>query len=404
MATRDQVRLEPEDISEHGLYDVPDFSLALGGPLFQLFRKSHLTGDGLELLYRRLLAGFALGWIPLLVLSVFQPSLGADKLSFFHDIEVHVRFLVALPALITAELIVHHRLRPVVRAFLDRQLVLSDEMPVFRSVVQSAVRLRNSIALELCLILLVYTAGLWIWGHRESLSSATWYAMPGGHWNLTPAGYWYVFVSIPMFQFILLRWYMRFFIWYRFLWQVSRMQLHLIATHPDRCAGLAFLGKSAYAFGPILFAQGALLAGVVATRILYGGATLLSLKFEIGGFVIFFLVIVLGPLLMFTPSMAAAKRRGLAEYGWLAQRYVEGFERRWVSGAPDFNEVLGSADIQSLADMGNSYSVVREMRAVPFGLDDVYRLAAATATPLIPLLLTMFSPQELLLRIMKIVF
>ena len=34
------------------------------------------------------------------------------------------------------------------------------------------------------------------------------------------------------------------------------MNLNLIPTHPDRCAGLAFVGKSAYAFGPILFAQG----------------------------------------------------------------------------------------------------------------------------------------------------
>jgi hypothetical protein len=33
-------------------------------------------------------------------------------------------------------------------------------------------------------------------------------------------------------QFLLLRWYVRFFIWYRFLWRVSRLNLHLVPIHP----------------------------------------------------------------------------------------------------------------------------------------------------------------------------
>src|SRR5271168_4475640 len=104
------------------------------------------------------------------------------------------------------------------------------------------------------------------------------------------AGIWYVFISLPIVQFLLLRWYLRLFIWFRFLWQVSRIDLKLISTHPDRCAGLAFLGKSAYAFGPILFAQGAMLAGLVASRVLYGGESLLAFKMQMGGFVVFFVL------------------------------------------------------------------------------------------------------------------
>jgi len=198
---------------------------------------------------------------------------------------------------------------------------------------------------------------------------------------------------------------MRLFIWFRFLWQVSRINLNLIATHPDRCAGLAFLGKSAYAFGPILFAQGAILAGVIASRILYMGESLLSFKLQIAGFVAFFVFAILGPLSMFTPQMARAKRKGLADYGLLAQRYVESFDQKWTHSDPAHSEeLLGTADIQSLADLGNSYALVREMRAVPFGLEDISRLAAATAAPLLPLMLTIFSPEELIMRIIKVVF
>ena len=213
-----------------------------------------------------------------------------------------------------------------------------------------------------------------------------------------------MFISIPILQFILLRWYVRFFIWYRFLWQVSRMQLNLLPAHPDRAGGLAFIGSSAYAFGPIVFAQGAMLAGLIASRVLYHGENLLSFKLQGASFVAFFVCVILGPLLMFSPQMAAARRKGLADYGLLAQQYVESFQQKWIAGNVGSDELLGTGDIQSLADLGNSYAVVREMRITPFGLQDVTRLAAVTAAPLVPLLLTVWSPEEVIMRVLKVVF
>jgi hypothetical protein len=383
-----------------------DFSLVLGGPIFQLLRKSHLAGDSLELVYRRILIITMVAWLPLLLLTTLDSSAGnVDRLSFFHDVEAHVRFLVALPVLIAAELIVHLRLRPVVRRFVERRVVLPKDLPRFHRAIESAIGLRDSIPLEVGLVVVVYAVGLWLWQSRIALDAPTWYAVPGGRWQLTAAGYWYVFVSLPIVQFILLRWYLRLVVWYRFLWQVSRIDLHLVPTHPDRAAGLAFLGKSAYVFGPILFAQGAMLAGLVAGRVLYRGESLMSFRLEAGGFVAFFVFAILGPLLMFTPAMARAKRRGVADYGLLAQRYVERFDQKWiVRDAASSEELLGAPDIQSLADLGNSYALVRDMRSVPFGLEDITRLAAATAAPLLPLALTVLSPEELIMRVVNVVF
>jgi hypothetical protein len=181
--------------------------------------------------------------------------------------------------------------------------------------------------------------------------------------------------------------------------------LCLISTHPDRAGGLAFLGKSTYAFGPILFAQGVLLAGLIASRILYEGESLLSFKIEAVSLVGFFVLFLLGPLVMFTPQLARAKRRGLDAYGLLANRYVQGFEDKWVRGdAAQGDDFLGTGDIQSLADLGNSYATVQEMHLVPFGLKDIARLAAVTAAPLLPLALTVFSLEELVMRLIKILF
>ena len=384
-----------------------DFSLVLGGPLFQLYRRTHLAGNGLELLRRRVLAITLFAWLPLLLLAALEGHAlgGAVKIPFLHDIEANARFLVALPMLIVAELVVHRRISPLLRKFVERRIIVTEDRPAFDAAVNSALRIRDSIPAEVALLALVYSVGLWIWRSQIALGAATWYAAPDAtHLHLTLAGYWYVFVSVPLFQFILLRWYMRLVLWFRLLWQISRLNLRLSAAHPDRAGGIGFLGGSSYAFGPILFAQGSLLAGLIASRVLYEGKSLLSFKMEAAGFVAFFVLCILGPLLMFTPMLEHAQRKGSAEYGLLANRYIFGFEEKWIKVVPETSELLGTPDISGLADLGNSYSVVHEMRIVPFGLQDITRLAAATAAPLVPLMLTILSPQELLARLFKILF
>jgi hypothetical protein len=182
------------------------------------------------------------------------------------------------------------------------------------------------------------------------------------------------------------------------------MDLHLVSTHPDKAGGLSFLGKSTYAFGPFLFAQGALLSGLIATRVIYGGQSLMSFKLDVVGLIGFFVLFLLGPLTVFTPRLADAKRGGLARYGKLASEYVAAFEEKWILRKETDEQLLGSADLQSLADLDGSYSIIREMRVVPFGVQDISRLVVVTALPLLPLALTIFSLEELVMRLLKIVF
>jgi hypothetical protein len=390
------------------LKEPQDFSLVLGGPLFQLFRKAGMDGDAAGMVVRRMLILAGIAWLPLLVLSLIarQAQSDAAGVPFLYDVEAHVRFLVALPILIAAELVVHLRLRPVVRRFEERGIVRPEELPRFHGIIDSVMRLRNSVAAEITLVLVVYTLGLWFWRHHSALGTETWHAVGDGErMRLTLAGYWYTFVSVPLFQFILLRWYLRLGLWFWFLWRVSRLNLRLVPTHPDRTGALGFLGGSSYAFSPVLFAQGAVLAGLIASQIFYAGHGLLDYKVEVAGLVAFFVVIMLGPLAVFTPHLLQAKRQGLADYGRLASRYTGEFEEKWVrGGSPAGEPLLGSADIQSLADLGNSYAVVQEMRFVPFGWKDVTRLVAVTAAPLLPLSLTIFSLEEVVTRLIRIVF
>ena len=290
----------------------PDFSLVLGGPLYQLLRRAHLSDDTMAMLYRRIIVLTLICWSPLLVLSTLQGQLlgGRSTVPFLMDVEVHVRFLVVVPLLVAAELVVHRRMRPLVAQFLERDLIADEDLPRFKSAIASAARLRNSLLAEILLIVVVYAVGsLVIWRHYTALNMTTWYSMySDGDWSLSPAGIWFVLVSLPLFQFLLIRWYFRIFVWARFLWQVSRINLRLVPTHPDRAGGLGFLSAVVYAYVPLLLAHGAMLAGLYAQRIFYVGDTLPSFKLETIAIVVFLLLLVQGPLL----GVFAATGRGKA--------------------------------------------------------------------------------------------
>jgi hypothetical protein len=385
-------------------HEPPDFSLVLGGPLYQLLVRTHLEDSALGHLKKRLIIISLLAWLPLMLLSLIDGTAwGGVGVPFLYDIETQIRFLVVLPLFIAAELLVHQRLRLVVGQFIERDIITEDVLPRFREVIASAMKLRNSVSIELILLVFIFVGGHYIWtavsGITKSITgTGTWYGtVSEGSTKLSAAGYWYIFVGRPLFQFIMVRWYFRLFIWARFLYQSSRLELNLIPTHPDRAAGLGFLGVSIMAFAPLLMAHGAMLAGLMANPIFFLGAKLIDFKMEIVGGVLFLMLMTLGPLLVFSPRLLQAKRTGLREYGLLASRYVSEFDLKWVrGGAATDEQLIGSGDIQSLADLGNSFQVIREIKPFPFSRDTVVQLVVITLLPVAPLVLTMIPLEELL--------
>lgn len=381
--------------------DSQDFSLVQGGPLFQLLYRAHLYGDGLTLLKRRVVFFSTVAWLPLLVLSALGGELveGDAAIPFMRDVDVHVKFLVVVPLLIIAELVVHRFLRPIVAQFLKQGLLSESAKPRFDAAVASALRLRNSLLAEVLLLAFVYGVGiLVVWRHYTGLNAITWYATPSaGGTSLTLTGMWYGIVSLPIFQFLALRWIYRLLIWARLLFQISRLDLNLVPTHPDRSGGLGFLSNVLYAFFPLALAFGAVLSGNLASRILYTGAKLPDFKLQIAAAVILLVLIFVGPLLVFGGQIAAVKRKGLLEYGALAQNYVRDFDTKWLrGGAAEGDAVLGSEDIQSLADLANSFEVVRTMRMVPVAGRDILLVAVAVLVPIAPLMLTVMPIDQLL--------
>src|SRR6185369_10719864 len=125
--------------------DAENFSLVLGGPLYQLLRRAHLSDDALQMARQRVAVIALLAWLPLFVLSALEGHLwaGSTTVPFFFDLEVHIRFLVVVPLLVIAELVVHQRLRPVALGFLERNLVPESARTRFDAALRSAYALRN---------------------------------------------------------------------------------------------------------------------------------------------------------------------------------------------------------------------------------------------------------------------
>ena len=391
-----------------GFAELPHFSLGSGGLLFRLSRKLHLSGDKPPLVLRRIVVVLCFTWLPLLALSVFAASALGDAISvpFLRDFDVNIRFLIALPVLLAAEVAVDSSISSSLQRFLTRGIILEEDLPAFRAAIASASHLSNAFVVDIGLIIVVYTAGHWLWLSQVALGETSWYgSLQGTRLHLTAAGYWYAFFSIPVFRFIMARWYLRLFIWFRLLWRVSWLNLQLQPAHPDRAGGLNFLGTASYAFAPMLVAQGALLAGIFADRVVLERESFLNFKVTAAALAIFWVLALLAPLAMFTPQLWRAKRQGRSEYGLLASRYLIAFREKWIVGPPPKGEeLLGTSDIQALADMESSYDAVRRMRLVPFGLGEVTALAAMTLAPLLPLLLTVYSLDQLVGRALKMMF
>jgi hypothetical protein len=374
-----------------------------GGLFTALLRLVRLDDNSPKGVRRRVVVIALLAWLPLLVLATAQGNLlEGVAVPFVRDIETHVRLLVVIPLLLVAEVEARRFLPAVVQEFPRRNLVAADAMPRFEAAVASSSRLRNSALAEAVLIVLVYAVFMSIiWRQHGSSFASTWYAQSTAAGpQLTLAGYWLAFVSLPIVQFLMLRWYLWIFTWARFLWQVSRIRLELAPTHPDRAGGLGFLESSGHIFLMVAVAHGALAAGPIASLILFKGAALTEFADELALIIAWVICVVFGPLLFFMPQLVAAKKAGLFEYGRLAERYVREFRAKWLGERAGTDEpLMGSADIQSLADLGNAYAVVEGLRLAPISYVAVIRLAVTTLIPVAPLLLTMVPLNELVLKL-----
>jgi hypothetical protein len=380
-----------------------DFSLVRGGPFYHLWLRMGLAKEHLELQVRRTLFFVLVTWLPLLLLSSLYPERLATP--FLADLDVQVRLLVALPIFLLGELYNGKHLNFVVRLFVDRNIVPLKSRSDFRGIITSTEKLRDSWIAEVIMLVAAFTLGIWLWGGNHPAINSTWYGdVSGGSFHYTPAGYWLVFVAVPLFQFVTLRWLWRIALWYQFLWRVNRLPLTLNLYHPDQSGGLGFVEKSALAFAPVLVPYSAIMAGMIGNRIWHTGARLADFRMDVAVLAVFEALLVLLPLTFFVKTLEGARWRASREFGTLASSYVDAFREKWIrDGLPQTDGLLGTADLQSLADLAHSFESTRGLRPVPISKSILITITAVIIGPMMPLAFTIMPAEQIIERVLKAV-
>jgi hypothetical protein len=224
-----------------------------------------------------------------------------------------------------------------------------------------------------------------------------------GNVGNSPAGFYAALISVPLYRLMLLRWLWLGIAWAVFLRRVTKLPLHCPPAHPDCAGGLGFLGRTQMFFGIISFAVSAVMAGAFANQITYEGSSIEALKFQMVGFCAFVVFLSVTPLLMLTPRLIEVEDRGLHDYHKLGMLYTAGFDRKWIRNErPGDESLLGSSDIQSLADLANSYMVVKKMRPVLLDREILIGLAVPPVLPMLVLLATATPMDQLMKEALRV--
>jgi hypothetical protein len=223
-----------------------------------------------------------------------------------------------------------------------------------------------------------------------------------GH-RFTLAGYWYALVSIPIFQFLVYRWLWRMFIWCRFLRRVSKLDLQLVPTHPDQAGGLGFLGEAHRVFAVFIFAYAVTGSGVFARAILFDKVPIDAYRVPIASFVVIVLIIFLGPLFMFAPTLLRMRRKALHQYSTLGVQLGRLYHEKWVKGINGADDsLLSTPDNTSLANYSRDFELVEQTRPFPFEPRTAVFLALAALIPMVPLLATVMPMEEIFELLLKV--
>lgn len=382
------------------------FLLMQGGPFYRIECRIGLIRKNTPLSVRRAVLAAVVTWLPLLIFSLIRgTALSGVAIPFLRDFSSYSRFLIGIPLLLLAELILAPRIAETAEQFLRSGVVRPKDFSAFDAAIERGLHLRDSVIAEFIIAVLAYIAA-WAAYRQLAVHATTWYSadVGNGQFELTEAGWWQLLFAVPLMHFLIFRWLWRIFLWFRFLNSVSKLDLRLYAMHPDTAGGLGFVGEAQRFFGLLLFSYSCAITGVIANEVLYAKLQLQHFTPLFIAYVILAVLLTALPLFVFTAKLLVIKRRGLHEYSGLATAYTGSFHHKWIEeNNSDPESLLGTSDIQSLADLGNSYAFIERMKPIPIDPKALIQIIFISVLPMSTLLLTVMPLKELLRLLIKVV-
>jgi hypothetical protein len=339
------------------------------------------TAAHLTRLRGQIVTVISITWLPVMMLALLRVGTGGRVDPIIRDAGVQVRLLVAAPILLLLDQMFPPACRSVLRQLTEQSFVPAGAMPRFVRLLRRVTRLGDSPWPECVLGLGAVALGIAVLVGRVPLWSVGWRGSP------TPARIWYAMTDVPLFQFLLWRALWRWVIWVGLLVGLSRIELDLVPTHPDRRGGIGVLRLSSMGYcAMMLFAISSVICaewGMHATI----GTSIASWRSTLALFGTVAVVIDLGPLLLFSRHLVRARRAGIEEMGGLAAAYGRRFRGRQLLGR-DRDEPLDTLEIDSLANIDQTYKeTIERLRSVLFDRRDIALLLVATFLPMVPLML-----------------
>jgi hypothetical protein len=204
------------------------------------------------------------------------------------------------------------------------------------------------------------------------------------------------FVSNPLFLFLVFRWLWRFAVWTALLFAIARLPLRLTPLHPDRSAGLGFLAIYPSIFSGLLFALSCVVSSSIIKDLAFERHSLDTVWVALLAWLALSMALFLGPLLAFVGPIYEARERALLEYGRLATHHHLAFHRKWVEQSHDGEELMGSTDPSSAADLNASVETARGLHLVPVDRAAVLQLLVAAGVPLLAVIANQVPLAEVL--------
>jgi len=351
---------------------------------------------------RPVLAAVVVGWLPIAVLAGALAITGhPTALSFFSDIAVHARFLVALPLIVLAEADLIPAFGRIVTHFLTSGMVSRDRERYLEAVTSTR-RLLDSKWATYITFALAYATVIALITSIGPENTPGWYWGGPGPVGLSLPGLWHAFVSLPLLLWPCFGWIWRLLLWWRFLALMSRLDLRLIPTHPDHAGGLKFVSTSIRAYRLLAAAISVTVAGTEMNRLLRTGESS-PMAYRNSVIVVLVLVVLLaaGPLLMFVTRLRNTRLRGMLHYGRLGSAVGAEFEQKWINRKEDVDaSALEVSDFSAMTDLYQVVGNVYEVKDIPFGLRDLIPVVVAALIPFIPVVL-MTVPLTQILQTVK---
>ncbi|QNK01003.1 hypothetical protein [Dyella telluris] len=347
---------------------------------------------------RRILFAVAIGWLPLAIICLVEWLFlhSSSSAGFFSDVAAYARFLLAVPILILSDYIILPRLEAIAQYFVHSGLVLPDDRQRFDEAIASARRMSLGVWPSLGMAIVVYSLVITI-GVTISPQALLDWQRADGPLNLSVAGWWNLLVSSPLVLGLILSWLWRLGVWMRFLHLLSRMQLRLVPSHPDKAAGLEFVALSPRIFAPLAFAIGVLTAGTLGNEVVHLHLDPMDHIAVPVATAIVVVALLISPPLLFARTLMLTRRRGVFEYGALARQVGAEFEAKWLDGKKTVDtSALSEPDFSATTDLYSVAANVYAMQPTLFDPRVAASVAIATLVPFAPIWLAAIPTKVLL--------